>query len=149
MKLSDLFEDDDKPKIIKLGIKTIPEDAPSKKFMAEFESMTDKLELNPRNRVLGRCHAQLRAERYAEVHISDIQSAAAGHGTAMMKLICDLADKYDVKLTAYVQGRESFSDDDRSGRSDQWLLDWYAHWGFCQEDRDSMDIVRWPNTSQG
>jgi len=146
-----LFEDDDAPKplLIRLGSYSIPENAPSKKFMSEFESLTEKLFLNPRKRSLGSCIVELKVTRFSEVHLADIQSSRAGDGTAMMNLICDLADKYGVKLTGHVQGREAFSSDTWKQRSDEWLLKWYARWGFYQEDPDDMDIVRWPDTSQG
>ena len=135
MKLSDLFEND-KPLRIKLGKRDITDDAPARKFMSAFEAATKENFLNPRKRVLGSARAELTISNHNEIHIGDIQSTKRGHGGQLMRLICELADQYQVKLTLYVQGYEETGDDQ--------LFEWYSSLGFVSDSDDKREMMRWP-----
>lgn len=135
-----LFEDDEPTVLrIRLGQTGITPDCPAKKFMTAFEAATQENFLNPRKRQLGLAHVELVVANRNTIHIGDIQSHQPGHGGRLMKLICELADQFDVKLTLWVEGYEETSDDQ--------LFDWYGRLGFVSDSDDAREMTRWPRAS--
>jgi hypothetical protein len=103
-------------------------DTPTRRFLAELWSTTQKNWLNPRQRIIAgagvECVPSVH-DRANAIHISDIVAAKPGQGAGRKALahLLALADKHGVRLEltakAYVKGR----------MTSKQLHDWYARLG--------------------
>lgn len=116
----------------------------------EFVENSEENPFNPRVRIFQNSKIELKAYKNC-LHLSDIQAMfpRKGGGTAAMKYLCDLADKYHVKIELLAK---SYTDDHMSTRQ---LKSWYERFGFEEDnnhdpdeyygnDDDGWDMVRHP-----
>ena len=103
-------------------------------FMEEYFQLTEPHPYSRGVRVYGM--AMLMVSKFGkEIHISDIATnhGRQGHGTAAMKMLCDLADKHQVVLSGIAQ---SYS---KGNMTTAQLKKWYAKFGFKAKGGDNHD----------
>lgn len=126
--------------VIKLG-KGAEEGSPAKMMVAAFNGETEDHPYNQRLRTSNNAMANIYPLSNSTVRIGDIQGSGNGTGSAMLKKITDLADKYGVtiKLDAY-----GYEDEDKLTTKE--LVKWYSRNGFSvvDQDDDVVNMIREP-----
>lgn len=123
---------------IKLGGMTPSADSPAQKFLDELDSITQESPFNHRQRILGSAKVEVRGLGNTTVRLSDIQGSGSGSGTQALRVLCDLADKYDVTIKLTADGYADTSTD--------VLVAWYKKHGFHEMDEvdGAVDMMRDP-----
>ncbi len=116
-------------------------DSPNMKMLDAFWDKTEEHPLDHRSRLFGDCSITLvkSSDGPNFVRLSDIVTLNKGSGACSraLKMICDLADEYDVdiELSAKSYGRAHLTN--------QQLVDWYSRYGFEDAYPDEAE-GRWP-----
>jgi hypothetical protein len=71
-----------------------------------------------------------------EVELEHIEATVPkmGYGSAAMKIICELADKFDITLTLGVANDTDDFYDTTEGMSEDDLIRFYSEWGFEEDE---------------
>lgn len=122
----------------------------AEEFMAELNKITSGHPLNDASRILDGTSIQVTRYHNA-IHLSDIQShdPGSGKGTAAMRKLLSMADKHNVKITAFAK---AYSSNDKFITDTKQLIEWYRKLGFRQEHEeddvedyeDGVDLVYHP-----
>jgi hypothetical protein len=138
MRITDLFESENKPLVIKLGSR--PSKSAAQRFMQEFEDSTQEHPFTRGMRyfVDGPVLVTIRIGTDDEVTVQDIQSKARGAGTKALKTICAIADTHDVNISLYAKGYADVPTDK--------LVEYYSRFDFevRDEQEDGVDMIRYP-----
>jgi hypothetical protein len=125
--------------VIKLGQTRASEGSPADQLVKELNSLTQENPFNHRQRIIGAAKVEVTTSGNSTIRLSDIQGSGQGSGSAALKLLCDLADKYivTIKLSAYGYDKTPTED----------LVRWYEKFGFSAEPtdvEDGVDMMRTP-----
>lgn len=122
--------------------------SPVDAFLKELGETTHEHPFNHRQRIVGQYLGTVEVspslnDRRNAIHIHDLTALepGKGHGSATLKILCDLADKHDVTLEGTAK---AYREDRLSTRQ---LLTWYVRHGFKMlggDEHDGYDIERRP-----
>lgn len=116
-------------------------------FMREWWHMTEGHPFVRGMRLTGGVGVELRPYKYeGTIHISSIMSFEqknAGQASAVLKKICDLADKHKMTLDLFVKPIKNAGARDGQDLNARQLKGWYARHGFKPSKRGG-EMVREP-----
>lgn len=129
-----------KETVIKLGKTKPDDDSPAQLMINEFKSITDQHPFSLMLRSHDNAMANLYGLSNTTVRLGDIQGSGQGSGSKMLKLITDLADKYQVTIKLDAYGYEDKIPTDE-------LVKWYQRNGFdiVNVDEDVVAMIRHPH----
>lgn len=132
-------KDSVKEAVIKLGKTGAEDGSPAKQMIADFNGETEDHPYNQRLRVSNDAMANIYPLSNSTVRIGDIQGSGNGTGSAMLKKITNLADKYGVTIKLDAYGYE-----DKLPTEE--LVKWYSRNGFSvvDEEDDVVNMIREP-----
>lgn len=131
--------------VIKLrGFSGGESDSPANKMLSTWVASTMEHPFSPKKQMAmdGMANAELRAVSDDVVRIGDIMSVQRGEGTKLLKMICSLADQYEVSLELTAHGYTQTPTD--------VLVAWYTRHGFDEVGGDDgkVDMRREPQERQ-
>lgn len=115
-------------------------------FLNDFKNATFENGFNPRQRVYKDVIIEL-SKSFKGVRIHDIRAIekGKGKGTAAMRFICNLADKYQIPLALFAK---SYDDDDITNDD---LSRWYEEFNFKKKrgnSDDGFEMIREPSSTK-
>lgn len=140
-------EVEQKPMVIKLGSNPAKEQCLA--ALEEWEEMTHPHPLDRNSRLTDAASIDVSYFDGA-LHLGHVAALGAprqGGGGRAVKMLCDLADKHNVKITLTAKS----TSDERMNTAQ--LRSWYGRFGFHDEedsfgdDHDGWDMIRFPNVN--